>query len=55
MPNLSDFNAETKAYFETLPRLVQESIIQSGVQIQNKQDLEKFVSGLTQSGQFGNL
>lgn len=46
MPNLSKITPEAQAYFETLPKLVQESIIQSGVQIQNKEDMENFIGGL---------
>lgn len=55
MPDSLKFHGDAKAYFESLPKLVQESIIQSDVQLHSKEDLEKFVNGLMKSGQFGNL
>ena len=32
-PSASNMDAETRAYFETLPKLVQETIMQIGVEI----------------------
>lgn len=49
------FHGEAKTYFESLPKLVQESIVQSDVQLHSKEDLERFVNGLMKSGQFGDL
>lgn len=48
-PSFSNMDAETRAYFETLPKLVQETIMQIGVEISNKQDLVNCVEKLSKS------
>lgn len=48
-PSASNMDAETRAYFETLPKLVQETIMQIGVEISDKQDLVNCVEKLTKS------
>lgn len=49
MPDIQNYDRETRAYFDTLPKFVQENIIQSGVHATTKSDLEKIVAHLMQS------
>ena len=44
------WDAETKQLFDTLPKMVQESIMQSGVWIQNADQLKKLADRLTKAG-----
>lgn len=39
-------NINVQDYFDSLPKMIQESIRMSGVTFNNKQDLEKFVYNL---------
>ena len=36
----TSWDSKTKAYFDSLPKLLQESIMQSGVRIQSEADLQ---------------
>lgn len=36
------FDARAKAYFETLPAVLQAQIVQSGVKLKTREDLEKY-------------
>jgi len=49
MPDIQNYDRETRAYFDTLPKFVQENIIQSGVNATTKGDLEKIAAHLMQS------
>lgn len=51
MVDQSKFDSETLEYFETLPRFVKESIMQSGVEIQNKEDLERCAKNILERPQ----
>jgi len=39
--DVSKFNEETREYFETLPIFVKESVMQSGLEINSREELEK--------------
>lgn len=41
-----EYDAETKAYFETLPKMIQENIIMSAPDVNCKEDLERCVQNL---------
>lgn len=39
---------EMQSYFETLPALIKESIMQSGTELSSLNELKSFVNGITQ-------
>lgn len=49
MPDIFNFNKETKDYFNTLPKYIQESVMQSSIKIDSKTDLERLVKSLNDS------
>ena len=46
MPDMFNFSDEMKNYFNTLPKAVQEAMMQSGVQISNVADMQALVQNL---------
>lgn len=42
MTSYQYFDAETKAYFDSLPAMIQENIIYANVEIASKRDLEEY-------------
>lgn len=46
---IKNCNQETRQYFDSLPAMLQENIMQSGVEITSKQDLENYVKNLLQN------
>lgn len=46
---MSDFNfdKETQAYFDTLPKIVQQTVIMSDVKINNVSELKAIAEGFT--------
>ena len=43
MPDIRRFDQATREYFDSLPKFVQEDIMQSDLEIQCREDLEAFV------------
>jgi|GEM_PF-5788387 len=39
--DISKFNEETRAYFETLPIFVKEGVMRSGLEVNSREELEK--------------
>lgn len=46
MPDMFNFSDEMTNYFNTLPKVVQETIMQSGVQISNVADMQALVQNI---------
>lgn len=46
MPDLFNFSDEMKNYFNTLPKSVQETMMQSGVQLGSVADMQALVQNL---------
>ena len=46
MPDIRDFDESTRQYFDTLPKFVQEDIMQSDLEIRSREDLEQFMENL---------
>ncbi len=44
-------NPELDACFQTLPKTIQEGILQSGLEFQSAEELRQFARHLTESGQ----
>lgn len=51
MPDLFNFSDEMKNYFNTLPKSVQETMMQSGVQLSNVADMQALVKNLQNGSQ----
>ena len=51
MSNYTKIPESARAYFDTLPKSVQEQILQSGVTVSSKEDLETIYRNIT-SGKF---
>lgn len=45
----SNFNGELKEYFDSLPKFVQETIMQTNAQILTKKDLESIANKITKA------
>ncbi|MFQ9799887.1 MAG: hypothetical protein ACLR23_14140 [Clostridia bacterium] len=46
MPDIRNFDADTREFFDSLPKFVQEDIMQSDLEIRNKKDLKQFAGFL---------
>ncbi len=53
MPDISKFDSETKAYFDSLPKFLQENILQSDTQISCKCDLVDIAKNMMQKNDNG--
>ena len=49
MPDLFNLTPEMNDYFNSLPKNVQETILQSGAKINSLTDLKEVVKGLTEN------
>ncbi|MGN0498027.1 MAG: hypothetical protein ACI4F6_02995 [Acutalibacteraceae bacterium] len=47
MTNLESLDNSAKEYFNSLPQLIQEQIIESGVTFSSKQELEQYYNTVT--------
>ena len=50
MDKIRNFDADTREFFDSLPKFVQEDIMQSDLEIRNKKDLEQFVDSFCRGG-----
>lgn len=50
MPDIRNFDADAREFFDTLPKFVQEDIMQSDLEIRNKEDLEQFMDSFCRGG-----
>lgn len=50
MANMTGFTKEMNAYFDELPKFLQESIIQSGTKIQTLNELKAFSKEICEKG-----
>ena len=50
MPDMFNLTPQMQEYFNSLPKMMQESIIQSGAKINSLADLEAVVQGATETG-----
>lgn len=50
MADILNFDSETKAYFDTLPPLIKEQIMQTGMKLSSKKDLQDFAENTLRSG-----
>lgn len=48
MPRISEFDDEMQQYFHTLPAFIQETIMQSDMELHSRTDLERCAEHLTQ-------
>ena len=53
MPDISKFDSETKAYFDSLTKFLQENILQSDTQISCKCDLVDIAKNMMQKNDSG--
>jgi len=51
MPDMFNLTPQMQEYFNSLPKMMQESIIQSGVKINSLEDLKAVVEGATNNEQ----
>lgn len=47
MPDMFNLTPQMQEYFDSLPKMVQESIIQSGAKINSLEDLKAVANGVT--------
>ena len=50
MPDIRNFDADTREFFDSLPKFVQEDIMQSDLEIRNKKDLEQIMDSFCRGG-----
>lgn len=50
MPNLSKMDAEAKQYFDSLPPLLQEQVMQSTADLNTKEDLMRYCGNALGNG-----
>lgn len=54
MPDMFNLTPQMQDYFNSLPKMMQESIIQSGAKINSLEDLKAIAEGATQNAQQQN-
>lgn len=53
MPDMFNLTPQMQQYFDSLPKMMQESIIQSGAKINSLDDLKAIAEGATQNNAQG--
>lgn len=51
MPDMFNLTSQMQDYFNSLPKMMQETIIQSGAKINSLDDLKAVVEGVTENEQ----
>lgn len=51
MPDMFNLTPQMQEYFNSLPKMMQETIIQSGAKINSLEDLKAVVEGVTENEQ----
>ncbi|MCQ4021673.1 MULTISPECIES: hypothetical protein [unclassified Ruminococcus] len=54
MTNLESLDSSAREYFYSLPQLIQEQIIESGVTFSSKQELESYYNSVTEKKNMNN-
>lgn len=50
MPDINNLNASAQEYFNSLPPLIKEQIMQSGLELASKEELEGYYQNILRSG-----